>query len=102
MTKIIKCKKCDGTGKFVYKSGIEGICYDCNGKGKIAEIERKAFTITIINNEGKRINWIGQNAKNEKEAIRKAEKIAERGCYAEYINTIKAIENGVSYDYKKI
>lgn len=102
MSEIIKCQKCNGTGKFEYKSGMIGICYACNGKGKIKKIERKTFIITIIDNEGNRINWIGQNAKSEKEAIRKARKIAERGCYAKNVDTIEAIENGVSYDYTKI
>lgn len=102
MAEIIKCKKCDGTGKFIYKSGIEGFCYDCNGKGKLKKIEHKNFTITIIDNDGNRINWIGQNAKTEKEAIRKAKKIAERGCYSQNADTIEAIENGVSYTYRKI
>ena len=102
MNEIVRCSKCKGTGKFEYKSGMTGACYACNGKGKLKKIEHKNFKITIINNDGKRINWIAQNAKTEKEAIRKARKIAERGCYSQNADTIKAIENGVSYDYRKI
>lgn len=102
MNEIVQCSKCKGTGKFEYKSGMTGVCYACNGKGRLKKIEHKNFKITIINNDGKRINWIGQNAKTEKEAIRKARKIAERGCYSQNADTIEAIENGVSYDFKKI
>lgn len=102
MAEIVKCQKCDGTGKFEYKSGMIGICYGCGGKGKLKKIEHKNFKITIINNDGERINWIWQNAKTEKEAIRKARKIAECGCYSQNADTIEAIESGVSYDYRKI
>jgi hypothetical protein len=29
------CGKCDGTGKYIFYNGINGICYPCNGTGVI-------------------------------------------------------------------
>lgn len=31
MSDIITCNKCGGSGKFIYKSGVVGHCYQCNG-----------------------------------------------------------------------
>lgn len=30
MSDIITCSKCNGSGKFIYKSGMTGPCYQCN------------------------------------------------------------------------
>lgn len=102
MNDIIICNKCKGSGKFHYKSGMIGHCYQCNGKGKIKRIEHKVFDISIIDNEGERIEWMGVIAKSENEAIKKARKTAERGIYKNQVDTIKASERGIEYTYKAI
>lgn len=100
MFDIIACSKCNGSGKFIYKSGMIGHCYQCNGKGTVKRITYKSFAISIINNEGIRMKWVHINAKSEKEAIRKARMIAARGCYKDNIDTIIAVEDGIEYIYK--
>lgn len=90
-TDIVICSKCNGTGKYIYKSGMTGPCYQCNGKGSVKRIPHKSFQISIVNNDGVR------NA-----AIKKARVIAARGCYKDQIDSIKAVENGIDYTYKPI
>lgn len=52
MSDIITCSKCNGSGKFIYKSGMTGPCYQCNGKGSVKRIAHKSFAISIMNNDG--------------------------------------------------
>lgn len=57
-TDIVICSKCNGSGKFIYKSGMTGPCYQCNGKGSVKRIAHKSFAISIMNNDGVRIDWL--------------------------------------------
>lgn len=71
-TDIVICSKCNGSGKFIYKSGMTGPCYQCNGKGSVKRIAHKSFAISIVNNDGVRIDWLHISARSQNEAIRKA------------------------------
>ena len=73
-------------------------CSKCNGKGVVKRISHKSFAISIVNNEGVRIDWVHINARSEKEAIRKARAIAARGCYKDQLDTITATESGIEYN----
>lgn len=101
-TDIVICSKCNGSGKFIYKSGMTGPCYQCNGKGSVKRIARKSFAISIVNNDGVRIDWLHISARSQNEAVRKASVTAARGCYKDQIDSIKAVENGIDYTYKPI
>lgn len=91
----VKCAKCKGTGIVnCYRHVDAGVCYDCKGVGfllrKTKPVEMIRFHVTAIvkegyQNTGKRIG-VFVNAKNEKEATRKARLDPE--CYD--INTIQA------------
>lgn len=101
-TDIVICSKCNGSGKFIYKSGMTGPCYQCNGKGSVKRIAHKSFAISIVNNDGVRIDWLHISARSQNEAVRKARVIAARGCYKDQIDSIKAVENGIDYTYEPI
>lgn len=101
-TDIVTCSKCNGSGKFIYKSGMTGPCYQCNGKGSVKRIPHKSFQISIVDNDGVRIDWLNVNAGSENAAVSKARVIAARGCYKDQIDSIKAVENGIDYTYKPI
>ena len=101
-TDIVICSKCGGSGKFIYKSGVTGHCYQCNGKGAVKRIAHKSFAISIVNNDGVRIDWLHINARSQSEAVRKARATAARGCYKDQIGSIKAVESGIDYTYKPI
>lgn len=77
-TDIVICSKCNGSGKFIYKS----------------------FAISIVNNDGVRIDWLHISARSQNEAIRKARATAARGCYKDQLDTITATESGIEYTYK--
>lgn len=79
-----------------------GPCYQCNGKGSVKRIPHKSFQISIVNNDGVRIDWLNVNAGSENAAIKKVRVIAARGCYKDQIDSIKAVENGIDYTYKPI
>ncbi len=96
---IITCGKCQGTGKFTYKSGIDGICYSCNGKGKLKKIPHKSFLITIHDEKGSPFHWLHINANSKLEAEQKARKIGKTGAYKDRIDTIVAVEDGIEYTY---
>lgn len=102
MSDMITCSKCNGSGKFIYKSGMTGHCYQCNGKGVVKRIVHKSFTISIINNDCVRIDWLRINARSQNEAIRKARATAARGCYKNQLDTIAATESGIEYTFKTI
>ena len=102
MSDIITCNKCGGSGKFIYKSGVVGHCYQCNGKGAVRRIAHKSFVISIVSNDGVRIDWLHMNARSEKEATRKARVVAARGCYKNQLDTITATESGIEYTFKTI
>lgn len=102
MSDIITCSKCNGSGKFIYKSGMTGPCYQCNGKGSVKRIAHKSFAISIVNNDGVRIDWLHISARSQNEAVRKASVTAARGYYKDQIDSIKAVENGIDYTYKPI
>lgn len=102
MKEIVTCSKCRGTGKFEYKSGMTGFCYQCDGKGRLYKYTSQSYKITIINKAGNRIDWLHQTAKSSAEAIRKARKIAERGIYKDNIDTIEAVPDGEHYTYRKL
>ena len=99
-TDIVVCSKCNGTGKYIYKSGVTGHCYQCNGKGAVKRIAHKFFAISIINNDGVRIDWLHINARSQNEAVRKAHTIAAHGCYKDQLDTITATESRIEYTYK--
>ena len=101
-TDIVIYSKCNGSGKFIYKSGMTGPCYQCNGKGSVKRIAHKSFAISIVNNDGVRIDWLNVNAGSENAAIKKARVIAARGCYKDQLDTITATESGIEYTYKTI
>lgn len=102
MSEIVTCSKCNGTGKYVYKSGIVGPCYSCNGKGRLKRIPHKLFKITIHDESGKPFDWLHVTARNKAEAERKARKIGENGCYKDRLDTVTATESGIDYTYKAI
>lgn len=102
MSDIITCSKCGGSGKFIYKSGVTGYCYQCNGKGAVKRIAHKSFAISIVNNDGVRIDWLHISARSQNEAIIKARATAARGCYKDQLGTITATESGIEYTYKTI
>lgn len=60
------------------------------------------FQISIVDNDGVRIDWLNVNAGSENAAVSKARVIAARGCYKDQIDSIKAVENGIDYTYKPI
>ena len=60
------------------------------------------FLITIIDNNGERINWLHNTARSENEAVKKARVVAARGCYKNQIDSIVATECGIEYTYKTI
>ena len=99
MSDIITCSKCNGSGKFIYKSGMTG---PCNGKGSVKRIAHKSFAISIMNNDGVRIDWLHISARSQNEAVRKARATAARGCYKDQLDTITATESGIEYTYKTI
>ena len=88
-TDIVICSKCNGSGKFIYKSGMTGPCYQCNGKG-------------FVSNDGVRIDWLHISARSQNEAVKKARVTAARGCYKDQLDTITATESGIEYTYKTI
>ena len=102
MADIIICSKCNGSGKFIYKSGATGHCYQCNGKGKLKRIAHRSFLITIVDNSNTRIDWLHIVAKSKNEAIKKARAVAFRGCYKDNVDTIDATETDTEYTYKTI
>jgi hypothetical protein len=99
---IVTCSKCNGTGRFHYQSGMIGQCYNCDGIGQIKQTEQKQYSISIVDTNGNRIEWIHVEAKTEKAAIKKAETIALKGVYKDNTNTIQAIDEGTVYKYSKI
>lgn len=100
MKEIVICSKCGGNGKFEYKNGMTGACYQCDGKGRQYRYTTQNFKITIETDKGNRIDWLHITGKSSAEAARKARKIAERGIYK--ADTIKAEPDGVTYTYRKI
>lgn len=102
MKEIVICSKCKGSGKYEYRSGIEGVCYQCDGKGKQYKYTAQSFKISIETDEGRRIDWINITGKSKAEAERKAKKIAERGIYKDKADTIIAEPDGVTHTYRKI
>jgi DnaJ-class molecular chaperone len=102
MNNIVTCSKCKGSGKYHFNNGMIGQCYNCDGIGKLKQIAHKQYTISIIDCDGIRIQWIHVNANTEQAAIKKAKEIALRGCYKDNVDTIQAIEEGVKYTYTKI
>lgn len=101
-SEIITCEKCGGSGKFIYKSGIVGPCYPCNGSGKLKRMSHKSFKIFINDESGYSFPWLNVAAQTQAEAIRKARKIGKNGCYKDRLDTIAAVENGICYTYKAI
>ena len=79
---------------------MTGPCYQCNGKGSVKRIAHKSFAISIVNNDGVRIDWLHISARSQNEAIRKARATAARGCYKDQLDTITATESGIEYTYK--
>ena len=103
MSEIIICSKCNGTGKFIYKSGMIGQCYQCNGKGKIKKIPHKKWQAFITMEDGEDpVAWLGINANTENMAIKKAKEIALKGCYAKYIDTVRVELKGIEYTYRPL
>lgn len=103
MSEIIECSKCKGTGKFIYKSGMIGHCYNCNGKGKVKKIPHKMWTAYITMDDGKEPSkWIGVNATSEKMALKKAKDVALKGCYAKYVDTVRVELRGIEYTYRPL
>lgn len=91
----VTCRKCNGTGNipmFNFQDG--GVCYDCMGKGyemrKTKPVELFSYYVTAIIKEG----WkncgnrggVVVNAKNEKDALKKAK--LHPDCYD--LETIQA------------
>lgn len=81
---------------------MTGLCYQCNGKGSVKRIPHKSFQISIVDNDGVRIDWLNVNAGSENAAVGKARVIAARGCYKDQLDTITATESGIEYTYKTI
>ena len=101
MSDIITCSKCIGSGKFIYKSGMTGPCYQCNGKGSVKRIAHKSFAISIMNNDGVRIDWLHISARSQNEAVRKARATAARGCYKDQLTQSLQLKAGLSTHIKQ-
>ena len=100
MSEIVMCGKCNGSGKYIYRSGTVGPCYSCNGSGKLKRTERKLYKISINDEAGNPFQWLNVTARSQAEAERKARKIGENGCFKNQLDTITAAENGTEYTYK--
>lgn len=100
MSEIVMCEKCNGSGKYIYRSGAVGPCYSCNGSGKLKRTEHKLYKITINDETGNPFQWLNVKARSQAEAERKARKIGENGCFKNRLDTITANENGTEYTYK--
>lgn len=100
MSEIVMCGKCNGSGKYIYRSGAVGPCYLCNGSGKLKRTEHKLYKITINDETGNPFQWLNVKARSQAEAERKARKIGENGCFKNRLDTITANENGTEYTYK--
>ena len=75
---VVTCSKCNGSGEYIYRSGIVGHCYPCNGSGKLKRYTHKQFLIRISDNSGIPFDWLNVKARTEAEAIKKARKIAKK------------------------
>jgi len=102
MANIVICSKCKGTGKYHFDNGMIGQCYNCDGIGKVKQIAHKRYSISIIDNDGIRIEWIHVDANTEQAAIKKAKETALKGCYKDNVDLIQAKEEGITYTYTKI
>lgn len=100
---ICKCSKCNGTGKYFFRNGMVGHCYQCDGRGIVERTEKKRWLVKIVMDEsGEKKNWLRVAAETEKRAIQKAKIIAKRGCYACYSDTIEVCEDGSECEYKVV
>jgi hypothetical protein len=91
----VECMKCSGTGHIqAFNHIMGGVCFACEGKGyrmlkSIPKPSKKYYvSIRMEENDAEIKQWIGVNAHSEKEALKKSQKIAIRGCYAKWIDTI--------------
>ena len=87
------CSKCKGSGKYFFKNGMVGQCYQCDGRGVVERTEQKRWGVKIVmDDSGEKKKWLSLEAETEKQAIQKAKRIAKRGCYAPYVDTIEVFE----------
>ncbi len=99
---IIECGKCKGSGRYYLNNGMIGHCYQCDGTGIVERREHQRWHIFIQMSEQQPITpWIRVVATNKAEAKRKAKKIAMRGCYKNYVDTIAVEEDGIEYSYHR-
>ena len=84
------CSKCQGTGKVIW-SFMDGICFDCQGKGWHYSEERELTPANLAKLEAKRAKdreqWEREEA--EREAIRKTEQEEEARREAERLAEIE-------------
>lgn len=84
------CSKCQGTGKVIW-SFMDGICFDCQGKGWYYSEERELTPANLAKLEAKRAKdreqWEREEA--EREMIRKAEQEEEARREAERLAEIE-------------
>lgn len=62
----------------------------------------KSFLIMISDENGNPFPWLNVSARSKAEAERKARKIGLNGCYKDRLDTVSAVENGISYTYKTL
>jgi len=95
----VECMKCSGTGYIrAFNHVMGGVCFSCEGKGykmmKSIPKPTKSYYVYIQmeENDPEPKQWLGEYGHSEKEVLKKVQKIALRGCYAKWINTIQVKE----------
>lgn len=74
---LIKCPNCKGTGKTPYIHIANGICFSCNGNGKIKHTpnqKRINYLTNCIESIQKELNDLNNQFKNEMENLFKMKK----------------------------
>lgn len=69
---LIKCPNCNGSGFTPYTHIENGICFSCNGKGKIKHIpnqKRIDYLTNCIESMQKELNNLNSQFKNEMEKL---------------------------------
>ena len=57
MSDIITCSKCGGSGKFIYKSGVTGHCYQCNGKAPEVKMKPSEKPVRLLPVAAIKTSW---------------------------------------------
>ena len=94
----VECMKCSGTGYIrAFNHVMGGVCFSCGGKGykmmkSIPKPTKSYYVYIQMEENSEPRQWLGEYGKSEKEVLKKVQKIALRGCYAKWIDTIQVKE----------